>query len=216
MTDVCKRFGLNRMLWDLNVNVAAYAHPGWLTRLENQGDGGRIQPASRWSKRLIAQHRLDFVPAEQLSDTLGRTALLDALDLYRLARWGATLTAREDIRLCVFGSEIRHCIRVLDRRMFDQGILLGRAIDLELFDQLGRQCKANRLPMRLLEIQRRLIRAMCDYQHPAAAQRMRLRFRPGYFDRIAPLDGEYLLLQALLSMHEHAGLSERGTCILAC
>ncbi|MGU8077175.1 SctK family type III secretion system sorting platform protein [Burkholderia pyrrocinia] len=215
MNDTRTRSDLKRMLWDLNVNVVGYTHPGWLKSSEISINSRRIRFSPSFAKLLIEQHRLTFVTANQLTDTLGRTVLLDVTDLCRLARWGAVLAVREEIRRCVFGSEIRRCIRVLGRTMIDQAIAFDRGIDLTLFDKFGKQSEARRLPQRLLAMQRRLIRAMCDSQPSAAAKRMRLRFRPGYFDRVAPLDGAGPLLQALLSVHEYADLSERAKCILA-
>ncbi|WP_157381852.1 hypothetical protein [Burkholderia ubonensis] len=214
MNEAHTRLDLKRLLWNLNVNVADYAHPAWTKHSDNRGDQKGMQSGATHAKRLIVQYKLTFVSAEQMADALNRLALLDVRDLHRLARWGATLAAREDLRLCVSGNEMRDCIRVMGNRMFDQGIKFDQRIDWTPFDQLGKQCRTSRLPLRLLEMQRRLVRAMCDEQAPGSAQRMRLRFRPGYFDRVVPLDGARPLLQALLSMREHAELSERATCIL--
>ncbi|HDR9511853.1 TPA: hypothetical protein QDC03_007089 [Burkholderia cepacia] len=215
MSDVHTRVDLARMLWNFNVNVVDNAHPGWLKHAGYIVGAGRSPSMSARSKQLIAQHQLAFVPADLLSDVLGRIVFLDALDLHRLARWGAVLAACEEVRLCVFGGEIRHCIRILGRRLLERGITFDRTFDSKPFDQVWKQCQANRLPQRLVEIQRRLLRAMCDGQSPAAAQRMRLRFRPEYFDRVAPLDGAGPVIKVLFDTHEHADLSERAKCILA-
>ncbi|WP_157377350.1 hypothetical protein [Burkholderia ubonensis] len=213
MSDV-PQLRVERLLWNLNINVAEYAHPAWLRSLDDVIDVRRMPNKAARSAFLIERYQLAFLTSGHLNDGLVRTALLDVADLHRLARLGAALASREAIRLCVFGNDMRHCIRVLGRRVLDNVLTLESDMDLTVFDRLDRQCGAQRLPLRLLEAQRQLICALCDGLPPAAAQRARLRFRPRYFDGVAPLDDARPLIKVLLGMREYADLSERATCIL--
>ncbi|EDT40727.1 SctK family type III secretion system sorting platform protein [Burkholderia ambifaria] len=205
---------VERLLWNLNVNVADYAHPAWLRSLVGSVDARRMPNNAARSAFLIERYQLDFVTSRHLDDGLARIALLDAADLHRLARLGAAIASREAIRLCVFGNDMRNCSRALGRQVLDRVMTLERDIDLTLFDRLDLQCDTQRLPFRLLKAQRRLIHALCDGLPPAAAQRARLRFRPRYFDGVAPLGDARPLMHALLGMRRYADLSERATCIL--
>ncbi|WP_157642386.1 hypothetical protein [Burkholderia ubonensis] len=209
-----RQLRVERLLWNLNVNVAEYAHPAWLRGLDDVIDVRRMPNKAVRSTFLIDRYQLGFLTSGNLNDGLVRIAMLDAADLHRLARLGAALASREAIRLCVFGNDMRHCIRVLGRGVLDRVLTLERDVDLSLFDRLDLRCGTYRLPLRLLEAQRQLIRALCDGLPAAAAQRARLRFRPRYFDGVAPLDESRPLIQALLGMRGYADLSERATCIL--
>ncbi|KVV39191.1 hypothetical protein WT27_14805 [Burkholderia territorii] len=147
---------------------------------------------------------------------MARIALLDAADLQKLARLGAALSARESIRLCVSGNDVRDCMRVLGRRTLDSVTTRMFDVDLTPLDRLHQRCDWKRLPLRLAETQRRLVCALCDIVPPAAAQRMRLRFRPGYFNRSTTIDDVRSVVQVLVGMREHAELSARAICIFAC
>jgi len=204
------------MLWNLNVNVAEYTHPIRLNRLRPVFDTRRaMHPAAR-SVLLIELHQLSYVASQHLNDSVIRVALLDADDVRQLARLAAGLASREAIRLCVVGDDMRHCVRVLGRSMLDRVLAHEQAIDLTILDRFDRQFDAMQLslPKRLLKAQRQLIRALCDGLPLGAAQRMRLRFRPGYFDGVAPVDDARSLAQLLLRIRGQADLSERATCIL--
>ncbi|WP_156438071.1 MULTISPECIES: hypothetical protein [Burkholderia] len=214
MNDANLPRGVKRMLWNLNVNVAHDVHPLWRERSDRAPGTPCVSRAETFSMRLIEQHRLGFVSTALWDDELGRIALLDAIDLRRLARLGSAVAMRESIRLCVLGNDVRHCTRVLGRGLVDRVLALPCSVDAVPLGRLNGTGMTQRLPLRLLRFQRRILRALCDCLPDSAARRVRLKFRPGYFKHAEPVDDARKCAKVVLAMHEHADLSARAKCIL--
>jgi hypothetical protein len=197
-----------RMLWRFNVDVVAYVHPAWLKSWP-------VRASSKLhSQTLIAQLELGLVDASLMTSKHGRLMLLDACDLKKLARLGAALGAAERLKLLILGKEVRACVRVLGRETVDMALQLESNALVQPFKRLTFNDSVISLPRHLLEVQRGLLRALCDSVPNAAAQRMRLRFRPGYFDRIGVIGNDAALVAALLDAAPYANLSEQAKCTL--
>ncbi|MEM4989111.1 SctK family type III secretion system sorting platform protein [Collimonas sp. H4R21] len=199
---------VKRMLWRFNVEVIAYAHPLWLKSWPARAS------KKLHSQTLITQLELGLVDTAWMTSRRERLMLLDAYDLKKLARLGAALGVAERLKLSIRGKEVRACVRVLGRETVDMALQLESHILAQQFKRLTGTDSITSLPRHLLDIQRRLLRTLCDSVPSAAAQRMRLRFRPGYFDRVGVFGNDAALAAALLDAVPYANLSEQAKCIL--
>lgn len=216
MTERSQSIDARRMLWRFNVDIAGYAHPGWLRPVSERIGSVHSRPALSYlqSQRLIEQHRLGLVGMDVVESENGCFVLLDTDDLKKLTRLGAALGVAGQLKLLVFGNEVRDCVRVLGREVSDLALQLEAHPLAREFKGLAVDGGNAPLSKRLLQVQRSLLMALCDGAPRAAAQRMRMRFRPGYFDRVKPINGAGLLAPALLEVAQYANLSEQAKCIL--
>lgn len=203
-----------RMLWRFNVDIAAYAHPGWLEPLAGTARRRLLPRSYLQSQRLIEQQQLGLLGMDMLATEIGRFVLLDASDLKKLTCLAAALGIADQLKLLVSGKAAGDCVRILGREVADLALKLANDPIAQEFNGLLADAANTALPKRLLQIQRSLLMALCDSAPRTAAQRMRLRFRPGYFDRSIPINGPASLAPALLEVASYANLSEQAKCIL--
>jgi hypothetical protein len=214
MTRNALSIDIRRMLWRFNVSIASYVHPDWVGSRDIRPVCGSASISYLQSQCLIEQHRLGLVGMDVVESENGRFVLLEVDDLKKLTCLGAALGVAGQLKLLVFGKSARDCVRVLGREVSDLALQLESHPIAGEFKILGIDAGNTPLPKRLLQIQRSLLKSLCDGVPNAAAQRMRLRFRPGYFDRVQPVNGAGAMAPALLKVAQYANLSEQAKCIL--
>ncbi|KVU00229.1 hypothetical protein WK62_19385 [Burkholderia ubonensis] len=206
--------GLKRRIWSFNVEVARYAHPAWLAEWRRTGLPRFVRDGRMQSRHLIAAHVLGLVEPEVMQSPIERVALLSARDTHQLIRcWMARLCVKY-LRVNVAGRIAR-----LNTRMLGEDVI-NHVLAEELIDQQERlgfqfikEIRINR-PIDLTILHRRALLTLCNHMSSEVAARFRLRFRPRYFDDVAPLRDLHRFEEWLAFGKLDIHLSKEGVCIL--
>ncbi|MDR6504019.1 hypothetical protein J2785_007213 [Burkholderia ambifaria] len=199
-----------RMLWQFTVDVASYAHPGWLERagLAHLPARGMLR-----SLAMIDAYRLEAIDFAALPREATCLILLEGHDLLQVIRLDVALDVAIELKHKVARASVRECRRVLGAAAYDRALDMPDAWLRSRSARRRHSAGMSMEPARLLAVQReRLMALSCSLPY-TVGQRLRFRFRPGSFEHVVVPARRDVHLSELFEVAGMAELSERGTCI---
>ncbi|TDA48279.1 hypothetical protein [Burkholderia pyrrocinia] len=199
-----------RMLWQFAVDVASYAHPGWVERagLSRVPTRGMLR-----SLAMIDAYRLEAIDFTALTREAQCLMLLERRDLLQVIRVDVALDVALELKQRVARDVVRACRRALGVSAYDYALDMPDAWLQARCARRGLPTGMPVQPARLLAAQRETLIALSCSLPYAVGQRLRFRFRPGSFGHFVVPAHRAGLLNELFEVTSMAQLSGRATCI---